>query len=208
VPLLAIALLPAAVFGLGPYADLVHNLRTIEQANGLILRDTSIDSFLRATTLATGINVQILIWPAKAAVVAVCLGLALIHLRRRTFVREDTPGAAVLNAMPALMVLMVVVAPLVWEHHAVFLGLSYIVVATVLQREDCAWFVFAYFLEFLMPTFDFFPWSYRRLISPLILLALAWRRAAGPQSDALSRANRIMLGVEGTMSNEARTSSL
>ena len=36
-------------------------------------------------------------------------------------------------------------------------------------------FGFAYFLEFVLPTFDFFPWSYGRLIAPLMVLWLMWR---------------------------------
>jgi hypothetical protein len=206
--LLAIAVVPAGEFGFRPYADLVHNLQTIERANGLIFRDNSIDSFLRATSLATGTDAYLLIWPAKAVLAAVCLALAVIHVRRRTFVRAEAPGAAVLNAIPALMVLMVMVAPLVWEHHPVLLGLSYMVVATVLRPSDFVLFGFAYFLEFLTPTFDFFPWSYGRLISPLILLALAWQRAADPYRDGLSRANRLIVETEEPVSDRARTESL
>jgi len=206
--LLAIAAIPAGAFGPGPYADLVHNLRSIEQANGLVFRDTSIDSFLRATSLATGINAYPLIWPAKAALAAACLVLAVFHVRRHTFVHADAPGAAVLNAIPSLLVLTVMVAPLVWEHHPVFLGLSYIVIATVLRPADFLLFTFAYFVEYLTPTFDFFPWSYGRLISPLILLALAWRRAADPYREGLNRANRLVLEIEESVSNHVRTESL
>jgi hypothetical protein len=34
------------------------------------------------------------------------------------------------------------------------------------------WFGFAYFLEFILPSFDFFPWSFGRLIAPIIVLVL------------------------------------
>jgi hypothetical protein len=40
--------------------------------------------------------------------------------------------------------------------------------------SDWLWFGFAYFLEFILPTFDFFPWSYGRLVAPLIVLWLMW----------------------------------
>jgi hypothetical protein len=33
-------------------------------------------------------------------------------------------------------------------------------------------------LEFVVPAFDFFPWSYGRLLSPLLWLYLAWRVSA------------------------------
>ena len=89
-----------------------------------------------------------------------------------------------------MLILMVMVSPLVWEHHPVLLALSYVAVATVLKPADWPLFGLAYFLEFLMPTFDFYPWSYGRLISPLILLFLAWRRRADGQSAAFDAANR------------------
>jgi len=205
--LVAIALIPAGAFGFGPYADLVYNLRNVEQANGLVFRDASIDSFLRATSLATGIHADFLIWPAKTALAAFCLALTVTHVRRRTFVSSEAREGAVLNAIPALMVLMVMLAPLVWEHHPVFLGLSYIVIATVLRPSDFLLFTFAYFVEYLTPTFDFFPWSYGRLISPLILLALAWRRASDPYREGLSRANRLMLAIEESVPNRVRMES-
>jgi hypothetical protein len=46
-----------------------------------------------------------------------------------------------------------------------------------------AWYTFAYFLEFILPSFDFFPWSFGRLLAPLIILGLMWftaRRQQGP----------------------------
>jgi len=105
--------------------------------------------------------------------------------------------------MPALLILMVMVSPLVWEHHPVLLALSYIAVATVLAPSDWALFVFAYFLEFLMPTFDFYPWSYGRLVSPLILLLLAWRRRQSGQSLLFVAVNTGLL----TLVNATRAGS-
>ena len=49
-----------------------------------------------------------------------------------------------------------------------------------------------YFVQFLIPTFDFFPWSYVRMLSPLLLLWLMWRaaRRAGGEAPFFSRVNR------------------
>jgi hypothetical protein len=48
----------------------------------------------------------------------------------------------------------------------------------MLKRIDSpaawTWFGLAYFLEFILPSFDFFPWSYGRLAAPIIVLALLW----------------------------------
>ena len=80
---------------------------------------------------------------------------------------------------------MTLSAPVVWEHHGIFPGLSFLL---LLKRMDTssgwAWFGAAYFLEFLLPTFDFFPFSYGRLLAPLILLGLMGRgaRQAGDSS--------------------------
>ena len=191
--LIGIGALPAAAYGFGPYADLFNNLRHIEQANGLTFRDASIDSFIRATARALGTNLDVLIWPAKLTLAALCLTLAAIHARTRALVAPHAEGPVVYGAMPALLVLMVMVSPLVWEHHPVFLTLSYAVVATVLTPGDWPLFGLAYFLEFLMPTFDFYPWSYGRLASPLMLLWLAWRRRNGGHSAAFEAANRRFL---------------
>jgi hypothetical protein len=88
-----------------------------------------------------------------------------------------------LNALPALFVLMTLTSPVVWEHHAIFAALSFLL---LLKRLDTPgawmWFGFAYLLEFLLPTFDFFPWSFGRLAAPLIVLWLMWR-AAGHKKE-------------------------
>ncbi len=188
--IVGIGALPVVAYGLGPYHDVLDNLRNIYQANGLAFRDASIDSFVRATGRAVGTNLDLLMWPAKLTLAPACLTLAAIHARARTLVGTAVNAPAVYSAMPAMLILMVMVSPLVWEHHPVFLALSYIVIATVLTPADWPLFGLAYFLEFLMPTFDFYPWSYGRLVSPLILLVLAWRRRADGQSAAFDAANR------------------
>jgi len=187
--LIGIGAIPAVAYGLEPYANLLHNLRNIEQANGLTFRDVSIDSFVRATGRALDVNLDVLIWPAKLALAAACLTIAAVHARLRTYAAARTDGTSVHSAMPAMLILMVMVSPLVWEHHPVFLALSYLAVATLLRLEDWPLFGLAYALEFLMPTFDFYPWSYGRLVSPLLLLVLAWKRRAG-RSSAFEETNQ------------------
>ncbi len=57
-----------------------------------------------------------------------------------------------------------------------YLALSFLLLLKRLETpNEWIWFGFAYFLEFVLPTFDFFPWSYGRLIAPLIILWLMWR---------------------------------
>jgi len=72
-------------------------------------------------------------------------------------------------------VLMMLAAPLIWEHHGVFLALPFLV---LLKRLSSAgeWLAYgsAYASIFLVPTFDFFPWSYARLAALFVWLWLAW----------------------------------
>ena len=81
-----------------------------------------------------------------------------------------------LNAIPSLFVLMTLASPVVWEHHGIFVALSFLLLLKRLELpSEGLWFGFAYMLEFLLPTFDFFPWSFGRLFAPLIVLWLIWQ---------------------------------
>jgi hypothetical protein len=97
-----------------------------------------------------------------------------------------------LNALPALFVLMTLASPVVWEHHAIFVAVPFLL---LLKRLDTPslwlWFGLAYLLEFLLPTFDFFPWSFGRLVAPLMVLWFMWLAGAhprdGPVFEGLNR---------------------
>ena len=97
-----------------------------------------------------------------------------------------------LNAVPALFILLTLASPIVWEHHGVFVALSFLVLLKRLDRpQDWLLFAFAYLLEFVVPTFDFYPWSYGRLLAPLLILWLMWKTAT-PAAATLpfDKANR------------------
>jgi len=97
-------------------------------------------------------------------------------VRTHAFLPDVSQSARLFNAMPPLFILMTLASPVVWEHHAIFTTLSFLLLLKVLdKRSEWLWFGFAYVLEFVLPTFDFFPWSYGRLIAPLIVLWLMWR---------------------------------
>jgi hypothetical protein len=81
-----------------------------------------------------------------------------------------------LNAVPPLFVLMTLASPIVWDHHGLFTTLAFLLMLKRINSPAAwVWFGFAYFLEFILPSFDFFPWSYGRLIAPLIILVLMWQ---------------------------------
>jgi hypothetical protein len=83
---------------------------------------------------------------------------------------------------------MLLGSPLLWVHHAVLVALPYLL---MLKRVDtpteCVIYGFAFFLEYDVPTFDFFPWSFVRLLSPLILIYLMYATAARVEDGSLWR---------------------
>jgi hypothetical protein len=170
-----------AAHGAQPFLDFLHNARGVYEWADLCFRENSIDSFLRSTAAMLGgpfglVDLPLVRLVAKASVLATALAIAGISIRRGAFVSPRDPGSHVLNAWPALCVLMVLASPLVWEHHPVFVALPFLVITRRLQAPgEWAVFSFAYLLVFLMPTFDFYPWSFGRLAGLLALLALLYR---------------------------------
>lgn len=171
-----------AVNGLAPFLDMLRNLQGLALSQNMIFHDTSIDSFLRFTGRLVGLGlgpIRIVVYAVKLTLLAATLAVVARAIRAASFTRPEEPARAVLNAMPPLLVFMTIASPVVWEHHGVFLALSFLVLLKMLDRpSDWLWFGFAYLLEFLVPTFDFYPWSFGRLLAPLIILWLMWKTAA------------------------------
>jgi len=187
--LAAFAGVTVGAYGWQPFLDFIHNVRNIHDANGIVFRDTSVDSFFRSSATALGFSPQVVLWPilvAKLGLLAAVL-LTMVRVERnRAFVRDDQPGQNVRNAVPVLLLFMLLGSPLVWEHHAVFVALTYLLVLKRLATPgECVWFGAAYVLEYLLPTFDFYPWSFGRLLSPLILLGLIYATARRSEDDTL-----------------------
>jgi hypothetical protein len=91
---------------------------------------------------------------------------------------------------------MVLASPLVWEHHPVFVALPFLVITRRLQAPgEWAVFSFAYLLVFLLPTFDFYPWSFGRLAGLLALLALLYRTSGRDRDGDAFRFVQERLGA-------------
>ncbi|GAB4503978.1 MAG: hypothetical protein Fur0043_09710 [Anaerolineales bacterium] len=172
--LLAVGLLPALGFGFSPYLDFFHHALNLAAGHGLSFRETSFDGLFMALgefLNFTPLLVRMAIYACKAALLVVALWVMGRNVWHETFL--SGPEARLFNAMPALFVLMTLASPLVWEHHGVFVALPFLLLLRKLDTpSEWTWFGFAYFFEFLLPTFDFFPWSYGRLVAPLIVLWL------------------------------------
>lgn len=194
--LLAVGLLPAAGFGFSPYLDFFHNALDLAAGHGLSFRENSFDGLF--TALGEFLNlapafVRIGVYLCKAALLAAALWVMRRNIQRETFF--PGPHARPYNAIPSLLILMTLASPILWEHHGVFVGLSFLLLLKKLASpSEWAWFGFAYFFEFLLPTFDFFPWSYGRLVAPLLVLGLMWKVAGrGDDSSLFERVKRFKL---------------
>ncbi|MGE5072109.1 MAG: glycosyltransferase family 87 protein [Anaerolineae bacterium] len=191
--MLGIAGLTMATSGIAPFLDVLRNLQGLALSQNTIFHDTSFDSFLRFVAHVLGMSpaiARVVAYVVKAGLLAAVVMIMLRAVRLAEFAAVDTPGSPVLNAAPPLFILMTLASPVVWEHHGVFLALPFLLLLKRLDRPaDWIWFAFAYLLEFLLPTFDFFPWSFGRLLAPLIILWLMWRTAGPPASHLFPALN-------------------
>ena len=197
--MLALAGVTLAVNGLAPFLDVLRNLQGLALSQNMIFHDTSIDSFLRFTGRLVGLGlgpIRIAVYAVKLALLAATLAVVARAIRAASFTRQEEPARAVLNAMPPLLVFMTIASPVVWEHHGVFLALSFLVLLKRLDRpSDWLWFGLAYLLEFVVPTFDFYPWSFGRLLAPLIILWLMWKSAGAPESPGFRTISALLANL-------------
>ncbi|HSL27788.1 MAG TPA: glycosyltransferase family 87 protein [Anaerolineales bacterium] len=175
VSMLVITAFPLAIYGTGPYFDFVNNFLVLNMPRGLSLHDSSFDSAIGMTlsfVRADFASVRALVLLAKGVTAVITIFLCL---RTRGFVSQPESGIHLYDSIVPLFVGMTLLSPLVWEHHAVFLALPFLLLLKKLESHT-EWVLFGaiYLLVFLIPTFDFFPWSYGRLAGMLILLALLW----------------------------------
>lgn len=129
----------------------------------------------------------------------VALGLAVyalsyLSIRRGIFARGPDPRTAgIINGLVPLVFLMPIVSPAVWVYHLVALIVPAVLTLGYMRgtRLLSLWTV-GYCLTFLLPTFDFYPWSYLRLAGWVALLAAMSDAVRHPPSsrwiDTLDRA--------------------
>ncbi len=172
--------------GISPFFAVLQHVQGLALSDNTIFHDTSFDSFLRFTDQLLHIDIfwtRVLIYAAKAALAVAAILVMLKLVRSRSLYQAEERGARMLNGIPPLFILFTLASPVVWEHHGVFVALPFVL---MLKRLDLPaewlWFGFAYLLEFLLPTFDFYPWSFGRLVAPIIVLWLMWQTATS-QSD-------------------------
>lgn len=174
VSFLAIGLFPVAMHGTDIYLQFINNTIALSQIPDTNFHDTSFDSFLRFLNPFFGIPIETTRIMALGA--KVLLLIATIYTMTQTILTQSfSKENRLLNAAPALFVFMTLGSPIVWDHHGIFTTLAFLLLLKRIQSPT-HWMIFlaAYFFEFMLPSFDFFPWSYGRLVAPMIVLWLMY----------------------------------
>lgn len=169
---LAIGLFPVAMHSPDIYLQYLNNTVLLTQIPDTNFHDTSFDSFLRFLNPFFGIQIEttrLMALGAKVLLLAATLYTMAQNIIAQSFSKENR----LLNAAPALFVFMTLGSPIVWDHHGMFVTLAFLLMLKRIQ-SPAHWMIFltAYFLEFMLPSFDFFPWSYGRLLAPMVILWL------------------------------------
>jgi hypothetical protein len=177
--------------GTQPFLDFFHNYVLLTSPHTSVYHDNSFDSFLLAISEFTNLSSQLAMYMAHAAkgIVGIIILLNIPRvIKNKTFYPCDD-NTRLYNSLPLLAILMVLATPLIWEHHGIVLALPFLLLLKRLDTpSEWSWFGFAYLLQYIVPTFDFFPWSYGRLFAPLILLWLVLRSAK--ESSQFARWNQ------------------
>jgi hypothetical protein len=195
VSFLGIGLFPVLTNGVSLYQQFLTNTFLLTQIPDTNFHDTSFDSFLRFLDPFLGIQIaqtRFIALGAKVLLLVGSLAVMVQTVRSQSFSKENR----VLNAVPPLFVLMTLASPIVWDHHGLFTALAFLLMLKRIHSPSAwTWFGFAYFLEFVLPSFDFFPWSYGRLVAPLIILWLMWQTAKNDESPLIASANNWLAKI-------------
>ena len=169
-----IGLFPVAMHGADIYLQFVNNTIGLAQIPDTNFHDTSFDSFLRFLNPFFGIQIETTRIMALGAKVILLIA-TLYTMAQNIFAQAFSKENRLLNAAPALFVFMTLGSPIVWDHHGMFTTLAFLLMLKRIHVPS-HWMIFlaAYFFEFMLPSFDFFPWSYGRLVAPMVILWLMY----------------------------------
>jgi len=188
-----IGLFPVAMHGADIYLQFVNNTIGLAQIPDTNFHDTSFDSFLRFLNPFFGIQIESTRVMALGAKVILLIA-TLYTLAQNIFAQAFSKENQLLNAAPALFVFMTLGSPIVWDHHGIFTTLAFLLMLKRIQSPQ-HWMIFlaAYFFEFMLPSFDFFPWSYGRLVAPMVILWLMYvTRKNEEPSSFITSANQFL----------------
>jgi hypothetical protein len=179
-----------------PFLDFFFNYTNLIKLHTPVYHDTSFDSFFLAIAEFTNLPRQLANYAASAAkgIVGIIVLLGIPRVIKNKIFYSGDDNSRLYNSLPLLAILMMSASPLVWEHHGIILALPFLLLLKRLDApSDWLWFGLAYLLQYILPTFDFFPWSYGRLFAPLILLWLVWR--SDKESSQFARWNQWLENI-------------
>lgn len=172
--LLLVVAATSAVNGFGYYLQFLEQIRSLQEYG---IRNASAASLLHNTLRFTGIA-----FGAAERPLALVLQLALLGLVLRWGGRAMRAGPGVEGtrstdaAFVVLSLGMLVVSPSIWVHHALLALMPALVIVLWVRRVgDAAALGVAYFLVFLVPVHEVFPFTYLRLAGLLAFAVLAGR---------------------------------
>lgn len=189
----AIAWVTTLSGGIGYYRDFAENLMQWRPA---AVRSCSIYGLLKSTNRVFGSRLPAdgLFNLTRAVLGLWVYALSFFSIRREVFARlPDARSAGIINGLVPAMFLMPIVAPTVWVYHLVILIIPAVLALGYMRgmRRLGLWSL-GYFFTFLLPTFDFYPWSYLRLVGWLALLLALSYAVLSPRTsrwvDSLDRA--------------------
>ena len=184
------------LYGIGPWLDFMHNTHGIYSVSNTGFREFSMDNLIKTTVRIFSLPLQppvisVLINVVKAAALATVGFTAIYNIRNRAFDADKNHGFIVSNGLPASLIGMVIASPLIWVHHPVFLAIPALLLFIRLKTPvEWGLFGMGYFIMFMLPTFDFYPWSYARLACLGIFMYLLLKTKV---NDAVIRMFSMML---------------
>jgi hypothetical protein len=199
ISLALVGAIPVLTDGITPYYDFLRNSQEVIGARDINFREGSIDAVFLALYNFNFISLtaaRITTYTVKALVLGMAFFTMFRNVRNKTFYTGT--GEIALNAMPVMLLMLNLASPLVWEHHGVFLTLPFLILLKKINTtSNWLFFALTYTAQFLMPTFDYYPWSMLlRLSAPLLVLWIIYRTSSDPKpAPAFEKANHWLTNL-------------
>lgn len=184
---IGIIFMTSVIHGFEYYSFFINNLMNNEYIVNFEFRDFSFDSLIRATLTQFGSNISLapyFIWPGKFIIAALGIFVTFKAAQTNIFYDNNKRENKVFNSVIICLFLMLILSPLIWVHHAVFVIFPCLILSKRIASSGQLFiFLGAYIAIFLIPTFDFYPFSYIRTIGVMLLLILASIFVLKPTKD-------------------------
>lgn len=175
----AVVIFTSLMNGFEYYPNFLSNVMSKFGGAGFTFRQNSIDSLMRATFAFLNIETtkaQYLVLVLKLALLAASLGILLKTIRHKVYYEGENKLEVIYNSYIVLLFLMTVLSPIIWEHHPVFIIFPFLVMLKKISTvENLILYLLAYILIFIIPTFDFYPFSYHRLLGLMLCYPLLFK---------------------------------